>query len=411
MRLRQQLAAYSPISAIAIANAARRLAAGDDVLGAIAELLEQRFVADDVLMTSSATTALSLAMRAAASVMGTKRPCVALPAFSCYEVGAAAVGAEAEIHLYDLDPETLSPDLDSLESVIRRGASIVIAAPLFGFPVDWDGIERLALQHGAFVIEDAAQGHGAHWHGRPLGALGRLSVVSFGRGKGWTGSSGGALLARSGASMTDVRGNAERPSRLQDAKLWLAATTQWALGRPALYGAPASIPSLGLGRTIYHPPRPPTAMAPFAAALALETREAADAEAVVRRETARVYRRELLDVEGVSLIRELEEGSAGYLRFPVRVRADRGMTRIVQRDEGVRLGVASAYPTSLDAVPDVASRTRNRESSFPGARTLVQELITLPTHSRLKAGERREILALFGGSTVTGAERCEDATV
>ena len=56
-------------------------------------------------------------------------------------------------------------------------------------------IAEIAERHGLAVVEDAAQGLGATWRGRPLGSFGDVSVLSFGRGKGWTGGVGGALLA------------------------------------------------------------------------------------------------------------------------------------------------------------------------------------------------------------------------
>src|SRR3989449_6070319 len=100
---------------------------------------------------------------------------------------------------------------------------------------------------GAAVIEDAAQGFGASWRGRPLGSLGAVSVLSFGRGKGWTGGRGGALLARGRAPPTAANGNG--------AGLWregeglVLAAAQGGFARPPPHGPPAPLPWLGLGET------------------------------------------------------------------------------------------------------------------------------------------------------------------
>ncbi len=108
---------------------------------------------------------------------------MALPAFTCYDIASAAVGAGVRVALYDVDPDTLGPDPASLERVLAAGAGAVVAGPLYGVPLEWDALRALADRHGALLIEDAAQGHGASWRGRPLGSLGDLSVLSFGRGK------------------------------------------------------------------------------------------------------------------------------------------------------------------------------------------------------------------------------------
>jgi hypothetical protein len=82
--------------------------------------------------------------------------------------------------------------LQSLERLLQRGARVVVVASLYGFPVDWDAVAGVLAPYGAIAIEDAAQGDHAAWRGRPLGSVGPISVLSFGRGKGWTGGGGGA---------------------------------------------------------------------------------------------------------------------------------------------------------------------------------------------------------------------------
>src|SRR5207247_11224127 len=112
------------------------------------------------------------------------------------DVATAAVAVNARIALYDGHPATLAPDLASLTATLAEGARIVVVAPLYGMPVDWDAVEQCVAEFGALAIEDAAQGHGACWRGRPLGGLARPSVLSFSRGRGWTAGRGGALLVR-----------------------------------------------------------------------------------------------------------------------------------------------------------------------------------------------------------------------
>ncbi|HET9275331.1 MAG TPA: DegT/DnrJ/EryC1/StrS family aminotransferase, partial [Gemmatimonadales bacterium] len=150
------------------------------------ELIAAECEPDAVLLTDSGTSALRLALEAVTRQRG-KDATIALPAWCCYDVATAADGAGVRVVLYDLDPSTLSPDLGSLERVLARGASAVVVAHLYGYPVDLRAVRDLADRAGALLIEDAAQGVGGRYEGRPLGVYAPLAVLSFGRGKGRTG--------------------------------------------------------------------------------------------------------------------------------------------------------------------------------------------------------------------------------
>ncbi|MGH7607775.1 MAG: DegT/DnrJ/EryC1/StrS family aminotransferase, partial [Gemmatimonadales bacterium] len=193
MRLGRQLPAYSPLSGAAVRRAALSgFAPGRDGQSALRAALQREYAADEVRLFGSGTQALQVALELAIRQSGDAQ--VALPAFTCFAVAAAAVGARARIHCYDLDPNTLGPDFASLRRVLDRGVRVAVFTPLYGYPIDWDGVTQLLAGYGAVAIEDAAQGDHAGWRGRPLGSLGPISVLSFGRGKGWTGGGGGALL-------------------------------------------------------------------------------------------------------------------------------------------------------------------------------------------------------------------------
>ena len=56
----------------------------------------------------------------------------------------------------------------------------------------------------------------------------------------------------------------------------------------------------------------------------------------------------------------------------------------------------AGYPLVLADLPELAPRVRNPNEEFPGARRLVDELITLPTHSLLRAGDFLRLASLVG---------------
>ena len=357
------------------------LGQGEAPLAEFRRTLSTLYAADEILLLCSGTQALQLGMGTAVRTLGSAA--VALSCFGCYDIAAAAVGAGRPVRFYDLDPHTLSPDLESVSRAVQEGAQVVVAAPLYGLPVDVDGLREVLGPAGGLLLEDAAQGHGGRWGASPLGGLGDLSVLSFGRGKGWTGGGGGALLFRSGMAGAEAAPGALAPSEGAGRQLLSAARSlaQWALGRPSLYGIPMRIPGLHLGETLYHPPVPPRALAPFSAALALATRVPSDREAETRR-TQALWLRERIREGRAPALRLVDPvgGEAGYLRLPVLVRGARALeaSRSVRRT-----GVQAAYPRLLPALEPLRPLIRGEAGRFPGGEELRERLMTAPTHSGL----------------------------
>ena len=389
MAIRHQLAVYSPIP---IGAPMRGVAAAfrltKDPRPALIDLLRREFRASEVLLVGSGTQALHVAIESAVKPFASAERTVALPAFSCFDVASAAIGANVSAALYDLDSDTLGPDLESLERVLAAGARVAVIAPLYGMPVDWQSLEALAIRYGATLIEDSAQGHGATWRGQPLGALGEVSTLSFGRGKGWTGGRGGAVLIRRGGSLDGT----VPPSARQEIDSVIGLFAQWTLGRPAVYGIPHSIPALGLGETTFHPPVQPTAMSRAAAAAVLRATEPSRREAECRRENARWFLERIPRSERTTPIRPTDGSVPGYLRLPLLVTG--GMGGMEDASRALALGVAQSYPQSL---VELAPRLTGPERAWPGADRLARDLVTLPTHSRLTAVERDEIVRILQG--------------
>lgn len=389
----RELPAYSPLPSAAIASAAAgRLRDADRELADAATLIRSEFQADDVVLTDSGRSALRLAIELALAGQPRRR-LVALPGYQCYEVATAAVGANCGIALYDIDPATLRPDLTSVKAALSRGAAALVVAPLYGLPVEWDELSRIAAAHDAVLIEDAAQADGSALRGHRVGTLGALGVVSFGRGKGWSGGGGGALLMRDvGTSASGSRARPAPKGGIAEWRVALTAMLQATFGRPSLYGIPAAFPMLGLGETRYHEPTVPANMTPFSAALLKRTIGAARREAAVRRENASRWVADLPStlLEGVPAV--IDGGTAGYLRFPLRLDPD-SVGRVLRRD-GLRAGIARGYPEPLASLPPVATRLVGT-AELPGASALSRQLVTLPTHSRLTPIGRKRLLALL----------------
>lgn len=370
---------HSPLTAL---DALGALWGREGDLVVLGELLRARFDAEGVLLTGSGTQALRRAIEIAGAATPDDRRLVALPAYGCYDLASALLGAGLPAVLYDLDPRTLGPDPASLRQALARGAGVMVAANLYGVPLDWHAIDAVAREFGAVVIEDAAQAVGSSWQGRPAGSLADLSVLSFGRGKGWTGGGGGALLARGRFGDVDLERPAlESGGRRAGEGLVMAGRSlaQWALARPALYGLPARVPALGLGETHFRPPEPVAAMAPYPASLVRHTARHIDRETDLRHDRADRLGAALDRSSVVQQVEVPAGGDPSWLRFPVRVD---GLPDVLPRQLH-RLGVYRGYPQTLAQLPALAPRLDAAEVELPGAHMLATGLVTLPTHRRV----------------------------
>ena len=313
------------------------------------------------ILTDSGTTALTLAMRWCLSSTG--RVKVALPAFCCFDLVTALHGAGAEATFYDVDTATLGPDWNSLSRALAERPAAVVIAHLYGLPVDMVRVLEMTEGTGVTVIEDAAQGSGATLNRRPLGSFGQLAVLSFGRGKGVTGGRGGALLVNAG-----WRGGSDDSMLLPGARgtgELIPLTAQWLLARPLSYRIPASIPFLGLGDTVYRPPRPLRRVSAFSASVVERNWQNREGEILKRRQRAEVLSSHLRSIPSVQLVQSPTGGDAGWLRLPM---------LLDRRCMIAELGVMPGYPRTL---PSLLGR---EETPFSGARALVDRLVTLPTH-------------------------------
>jgi perosamine synthetase len=378
MRVFRQLPAWSPLTLGALFAGFRAawLGGGGRAREELDRMLRSAYAPRELYLTDSGTSALTLALQAARAV--TDGAPVALPAYSCYDVATAADGAGAPFLLYDLDPGTLSPDLPSLRRAFEGGARSVVVAHLYGVPADLAAVRSLASEFGALLIEDAAQGSGCEWQGRPAGAHGALGILSFGRGKGVTGGKGGALLVNDMRLLAAVAGAWEAgtgPRQPRGSlKDYLLLKAQWLFGRPWLYWIPASLPFLGLGETTYRAAHPVGGISFLAAGVLGRTMPLVPAEVAIRRSRAAEI---LPRLTSVRQVRASPGWTAGWLRFPVVLQrtAGEGLPRYLSRD-----GVVRGYPKSLADLEGFGSRRMNPTEDCAGARALAGRLATVPTH-------------------------------
>ncbi len=373
---------HASVSAAALFRAAGALTDGDGARAQAGEALQAAYADRHVLLTNSGTTALQLALNTSSRVDGAQPPCVALPAYACPDIGAAAIGAQFGIRLYDVDPHTLQPDWGSLERVLAHGVSHVVATHLYGRLVDMPTLHALATRLGVTVIEDAAQHAGGTLGGVRGGALAARSILSFGRGKGINAGGGGALLCDASVASADVP--LLETTATSGFKIVLATAAADILSNPLLYWLPSSVPGLALGDTVYHAPSGAAQMSAASATFLVHALRAEPRDLAQRREVEAWYVTQLTQHAPQLLFHTLSGMQSGALRFPVRLAPEHARSL-------APFGVARSYPRTLDAYPEIAGQLLGREPT-PGATELARAVHTLPTHGLLRRADRARMM-------------------
>jgi dTDP-4-amino-4,6-dideoxygalactose transaminase len=154
------------------------------VLGREVEQFEREFAAycgvRHAAGVNTGTSALHLAMLAAG--IGAGDEVITVP-FTFVATVAAVRYTGATPVLIDVDPQSLTMDVDQIERAITARTKAILPVHLYGQMANMDRIMAIARRHGLLVIEDACQAHGAELRGRRAGSIGDLGCFSFYPGK------------------------------------------------------------------------------------------------------------------------------------------------------------------------------------------------------------------------------------
>ena len=138
--------------------------------------------ASHALSCANGTDALSLALMTLDVKAG---DAVIVPSFTFAATAEVVPFIGATPIFVDVDPVTFNMDVESLKRGIQEARKLgltprcVIAVDLFGLAADFDPIISVARENGMSVIDDAAQGFGARYHGRMTGAIADITTTSF----------------------------------------------------------------------------------------------------------------------------------------------------------------------------------------------------------------------------------------
>ncbi len=140
---------------------------------------------------SNGTTALHLAIECLDIGPGDE---VIMPTFTYIATANAVAYSGAKPVFVDVEPHTWNIDPDKIEDAITPRTKAILPVHIYGLPANMDNIIDIAKKYNLYVIEDAAEAHGAKWGDKSVGAIGNIGSFSFFGNKIITCGEGGMLV-------------------------------------------------------------------------------------------------------------------------------------------------------------------------------------------------------------------------
>jgi dTDP-4-amino-4,6-dideoxygalactose transaminase len=301
--------------------------------------------------TSSGTSAIEMALRAAGVGPGDE---VVTTPFTFIATVAPIVLAGARPVLVDVDAGTALLQADAVESAITPRTAALVPVHLYGQTVDLDRFRELADRHKLFLLEDAAQAHGALWRGRRAGSFGDASTFSFFPGKN-LGAFGDA-----GCVTTNDEALATRIRKLRDH----GRTDKYRHDEVGTNARLDTLQGAVLSAKLPH----------------------LDAWNEQRRGHAAAYDRAFASVAGVEPIRISDGALPVYHQYVVRL-SDRDGAREALWKMGIASGVH--YPIPLHRQPALEGLVAGE---FPVAERLAHEVLSIPVFPELTDEARESVV-------------------
>lgn len=241
--------------------------------------------------TTSGTAALHLALATLGIGKGDE---VIIPTFTNVATAFAVVYTGAKPVLVDCESETYNIDAYKIREKITKETKAIIPVHLYGHPCQMDRILELAMKNNLYVVEDAAEAHGAEYKGHKCGSFSHISCFSFYGNKIITSGEGGMII-------TDSERFAERARGLKD-----------------LAHSP--------GRRFVHTDIAFNyRMTNICAAIGLAQLEKIDGLVEMRRANARIYNNQLEGTQGITLPTEKPWAKNVYWMYGIELKDSVGM--------------------------------------------------------------------------------------
>lgn len=146
-----------------------------------------------------------------------------VPAFTWIATANVVEHLGGRVVFCDIDPVTFNLDVAQLEEKITPRTRAILPVHLFGLSAEMDPLLEIARRHGLAVVEDAACGFGAEYHGRHVGTLGDTGCFSFHPRKAITTGEGGMITTNDPALAEKLRRLRDHGAAMSDLQRHLGA--------------------------------------------------------------------------------------------------------------------------------------------------------------------------------------------
>lgn len=137
----------------------------------------------------------TIALHVALLALGIKKGDeVILPSFTMIASAFAVCYTGATPVFVDADRNTFNIDVTKIEEKITSKTKAIMPVHIFGKMCDMDAITSIAQKHNLFIIEDAAEAHGAIFKGKKAGSFSNIAAFSFFANKNITTGEGGMIV-------------------------------------------------------------------------------------------------------------------------------------------------------------------------------------------------------------------------
>lgn len=376
--------AAAPLTGRDLFNGLRGLVRGQRARLELEQDLKNYFGVKYLFCVNSGKTALTLILLALQELSPKKE--VVLPAYTCFSVPSAVLRAGLRPRLCDVDDLTFDFKFEELQRVVGPDTLGVVTSHLFGIPTDLDRLQMLCKANSVMLIEDAAQAMGITQGNRKLGTIGDVGFYSLGRGKMITCGEGGVIVTNSdqlGRVLARHHVALPEPTFTQAVVGLLKMYLMLLFIRPRLFWIPASVPFLKLGQTFFDKKFLITRLSGANVGLMKCWRERLTQSLERRRANANDYQK-------ILCLSESSVKPLAYLRLPILAAGRSDRDALLDRAHRAGMGLSFMYPTTLNEIDEV----RDGAKQYPGAQSIVDRLVTLPTHEYVSPNDKQVICAL-----------------
>jgi len=267
----------------------------------------------------------------------------------------------------DVDEDTFTMNPAELENSLTDRTKAIIPVHLFGQPADMDPILEFARAYGLFVIEDAAQAHGAEYKGRKAGTMGDAGCFSFYPGKNL------GAFGEAGAVVTNDPELRKQIQVLRDhgqSQKYYHTSMGWNCRMDGIQAAVLSIKLRYL-----------------------------DEANLLRRKHAQAYNQAFAGIGDVLTPLEARYARHVYHVYAIRLQ-ERDAVRRELQEKGV--GCAVHYPVPIH-LQEACRNLGYKEGAFPIAESLAEQFLSLPMFPELTTEQTQYVACCLSEAVGVGA--------